>query len=165
MASIKYGCLTVEVTTVELPVAASQYFYHNGETTVYLDGSGHVTKALTATATLYGVAIVPVGMGAGTSANYWLSSATAGKDKIAVIPAGLNPNAKFLFPNDTTSTAAMRGNAVDLVAVNDGTSTYVNSSAGSTDVFIVEDYGTNPSINAAATDIVVRINPAKVQAD
>lgn len=165
MASLKYGCITPHPVIKELPVAASQYFYHNGVNAVYLDRSGHVTLGLTATATLYGFAVVPKGMGAGTSANYWLSSATAGKDKIGVITVADNPSAKFLLPNDTTATAAMLGNACDLVAVNDGTATYVNSSASSTDVFLVEDYGSNPTINAAATDIVVRINPAKVQAN
>ena len=163
MASVKYGCLHPAPVTVEYPVAASQYFYHNGVNAVYLDGSGHVTLALTATATLIGVAVVPTGRGAGSSDNYWLSSATAGKDKIAVIPIGEGYD--FLFPADDTVTAAMRGNACDLIAVNDGTATQVDVGTSSTDVFIIQDLGTNKSVKAAATDVVVKLNPAKVQAD
>lgn len=165
MASLKYGCITPHPVIKELPVAASQYFYHNGVNAVYLDGSGHVTLGLTATATLYGFAVVPKGMGAGTSANYWLSSSTAAKDKIGVITVADNPSAKFLCPADDTATAAMLGNACDLIAVNDGTATTVDVGTSSTDVFLIEDYGSNPIINASATDVVVRINPAKVQAD
>ena len=163
MASLKYGCLKAAVKSIELPVAASQYFYHNGVNAVYLDGSGHVTLALTATATLFGVAIVPKGRGAGTSDNYWLSSSTAGKDKIPVIP--VSENAQFLMPADDTVTAAMRGNACDLIAVNNGTATTVDVGTSSTDVFLIEGLGTDYKADAAATDVVVRINPAKVQAD
>jgi hypothetical protein len=161
MASIKYGCLTLGVSTVELPVAASQYFRHNGVNAVYLDGSGHVTLALTATATLYGIAIVPNGMGAGTSANYWLSSATAGADKIHVIT--VDKGARFLCPADDTATAAMIGNTADLVVVNDGTATYVDVGTTSTDVFLIDGIGSDAG--GATTDVIIKLNPAKVQAD
>jgi hypothetical protein len=161
MASLKYGCLTLNVPTVEVSVAASQYFYHNGVNLVYLDSSGYATLALTATGTVYGVAIVPAGRGAGASDNYWLSSATAGADKLHVIP--VSAGAKFMFPADTTVTEAMKGNACDLVAVNDGSATYVNTSASSTDIFLIQDLGLNH--NGSTTDVIVTINPAKVQAD
>lgn len=164
MASLKYRCLKLNPKIVEVPVAASQYFYHNGHNMVYLDGSGHATLVLTATATYYGFAIVPKGRGAGSSDNYWLSSSTAGKDKIRVIPISGNEDATFLLPADTTVTAAMKGNAVDFVSVNDGTSTYVNTSASSTDMMLVEDVGTSVA-GGAATDGVFKFNPAKVQAD
>lgn len=163
MASIKYGCLHPHPETIELPVAASQYFYHNGVNAVYLDSNGLVTLALTATSTIYGIAVVPKGRGAGSSDNYWLSSATAGKDKIPVIPA--TAGLSFLLPADDTVTAAMRGNACDLIAVNDGTATTVDVGTSSTDVFIIQDLGTNVKADASATDVVVKINPAKVQAD
>jgi len=162
MASLKYGLLKpLGTPTVEVGVAASQFFYHNGVNLVYLDGSGHATLALTATATVYGVAIVPNGMGAGTSFDYWKSSATAGADKIHVIP--VSAGATFVFPADTTVTEAMKGNACDLVAVNDGSATYVNTSASSTDIFLIEGIGTE--VGLAVTDVIVKINPAKVQAD
>ena len=163
MASLKYGCLHPAPETKEYPVAASQYFYHNGVNAVYLDGSGNVTLALTATATLLGIAIVPKGRGAGASDNYWLSSATAAKDKIRVIP--VSAQYEFLLPADATVTAAMKGNACDLIAVNDGTATQVDVGTSSTDVFIIQDLGTNVKADASATDVVVKLNPAKVQAD
>jgi len=164
MASLKYGCIeSGGVKTVELPVAASQYFYHNGVNAVYLDSSGNVTLALTATATIYGIAIPPAGQGAGTSDLYWKSSATAGADKIAVIPA--KERTRFCFPADDTVTASMRGNTCDLISVNDGTATQVDVGTSSTKVFIIEDLATNLKSTASATDVIVIINPAKMQAD
>lgn len=163
MASVKYGCLHPAPKTVELPVAASQYFYHNGVNAVYLDGSGLVTLALTATGSLYGWAVVPKGRGAGTSDNYWLSSATAGADKIQVVKA--DEGYEFLFPADDTVTAAMRGNACDLIAVNDGTATTVDVGTSSNDVFIIQDLGTNRVAKASATDVVVKFNPSEIQKD
>lgn len=163
MASLKYGCLDPSPKTKEYPVAASQYFYHNGINVVYLDGSGNVTLALTATASVLGVAIVPKGRGAGTSDNYWLSSSTAGKDKIAVIDA--LDGYEFLLPADDTVTAAMRGNNCDLIAVNDGTATTVDVGTASTNIFIIVDLGTNVKANAAATDVVVKFDPARRQSD
>ena len=163
MASRKYGVLNAGHKSQMLPVAASQFFYHNGVNAVYLDGSGHVTLAVTATATLYGIAVVPGGMGAGTSNDYWKSSATAGKDKIPVIP--VSENAVFLLPSDDTVTQAMAGNACDLIAVNDGTATTVDVGTSSTDVFLIKGRGVDYVSDAAATDVVVQINPAKQQAD
>lgn len=162
MASLKYGLLKpLGCPTVEVGVAASQFFYHNGVNAVYLDDSGHATLALTATGTVYGIAIVPNGMGAGTSANYWKSSATAGADKIHVIP--VSEGASFLLPADDTVTEAMRGNACDLIAVNDGSATTVDVGTSSTDIFLIEDLGSKFGGNS--TDVVVKLNPAKVQAD
>ena len=166
MAHIKYGILDGKVyTSVEMPVAASQYFYHGGINLVYLDSSGHVTLALTATATLYGFANVPAGSGAGTSTAYWLSSATAGADKISVYPFALNPNLLLLLPADATVTAAMRGNACDIIAVNDGTATTIDVGTSTTDVMLIHGLGTDYKANAVATDVVVSVNPAKLQAD
>jgi len=163
MASLKYGCLNPSPATKEYPVAASQFFYHNGVNAVYLDGSGNVTLALTATGTLFGIAVVPAGRGAGTSDNYWKSSATAGEDKIPVIR--VSDGYEFLLPADDTVTAAMKGNACDLVSVNDGTATTVDVGTSSTNVFLIQDLGTNVKADAVATDVVVKLNPATVQAD
>lgn len=164
MASLKYRCLEIAPVTEMLPVAASQYFYHNGVNAVYLDGSGHVTLALTATATLYGIAVPPKGRGAGASDNYWLSSSTAGKDEIPVIPFQSNPGAKFLCPADATVATSNIGNACDLIAVNDGTATQVDIGTSSTDVFIIHDLG-NTIAGGGATDVIIKANPAKLQAD
>lgn len=163
MASLKYGCITgtPNSTAIEYPVAASQYFYHEGINLVYLDGSGNVTLALTATATLLGYAIVPKGRGSqSTSDAYWLSSSIAGADRILVV---VDPNARFLLPADDTVTAAMIGNACDIIAVNDGTATQVDVGTSSTDVLVITDLGTK--YNGSTTDVVVKINPLKYQAD
>jgi len=163
MASLKYGCLHPAPKTKEYPVAASQYFFHNGVNAVFLDG-GVIKQALTATATLLGFAVVPKGRGAGTSDNYWLSSATAGADKIAVIDA--LDGYEFLLPADDTVTAAMRGAACDMIAVNDGTATLVDVGTSARDVFIITELGTiRKGSDAVATDVVVKFNPAKRQAD
>jgi hypothetical protein len=163
MASSKYGCITPGAHSQMLPVAASQYFYHNGVNAVHLDSSGLVTLSLTATATLYGIAIVPAGMGAGSSNSYWKSSAAAGADQIAVIP--VSEQARFLIPTDATITRATHaGNAYDLVAVNDGSATYLTASFSTTNVFIIDAPGTD--IDAAyTTDAIIKLNPATVQAD
>lgn len=163
MASLLYGCLDPSPKTKEYPVAASQYFYHEGFNAVYLDSSGNVTGALTATATLLGVAVVPKGRGAGSSDDYWLSSATAAADRIPVILA--KDGYEFLAPGIITCTAAMTGGAWDIVAVNDGTATYVDLDTSSTDVVICTDLGVNRKAGAPATSAVVIINPAKIQAD
>ena len=163
MASLVYGCLDPCPKTKEYPVAASQYFYHEGFNACYLDSSGNVTGALTATATLLGYAIVPKGMGAGTSADYWLSSATAAADRIAVIDA--LDGYEFLAPGIITVTAAMTGGSWDLVAVNDGTATYVDFDTSSTAVVICTDLGVNRKADAPITSGVVKFNPAKRQAD
>lgn len=155
-----YGCIDSSVNIVEYPVAASQYFYHAGEAFVYLDANGRVTKALTATATLFGFAITPVGRGAGASDSYWLSSANAGADTLPVI---VDLSARYLLPADATVTQAMCGNACDIIAVNDGTATQVDVGTSSTDVLLIQDLGTVHG--GVATDVVVKINPAKVQAD
>ena len=163
MASLIYGCLDPSPKTKEYPVAASQYFYHEGFNACYLDSSGHVTGALTATATLFGYAVVPKGRGAGTSDDYWLSSATAGADKIPVISA--MDGYSFLAPGIITVTAAMTGGAWDIVAVNDGAATYVDFDTSSTDVVICVDLGVNVKAGAPITSGVVKFNPAKIQAD
>src|SRR5512147_500556 len=115
---LKYGCITPNPKGRTYPVAASQYLAHNGGGFVYLDGSGHVTLALTATATIFGWCDAPVGLGAAAAGSaYWKSSATAGADQLFVIT---DIDAEFCLPADDTVTAAMAGNACDLLGVNDG---------------------------------------------
>ena len=163
MAHTRYGCLHPDPETVEYPVAASQYFRHDGPNFVYLDGSGHVTLALAATATLFGYAVIPKGRGAGTSDNYWLSSATAGADKVAVIPA--TGNYSFLCLADDTPTAAQAGDACDLDAVNDGTAYYANIGTSTTNVLIIQGRGVDFKADAGTNDVVVKINPTLIQQD
>lgn len=163
MASLKYGCIHPCPKTKEYPVAASQYFYHEGVPVVLLDGNGNLILATTTAATTKGIAIIPKGRGAGSSDDYWLSSATSGVDKIPVIET--DDGYSFVFPSSETVTDAMKGNACDHLAVNDGTATKIYPSAGSTDLFIIQDLATNVVAGTAATDIIVKLNPAKRQAD
>lgn len=166
MAHVKYGVLYKHgLKSVELPVAASQYFRHDGINLVYLDSNGRVTLALTATATLYGIAQVPKGRGAGTSDDYWLSSSTAGVDKITVYPFSMNPSLVMLLPADETVTASMRGNSCDIISVNNGTATYVDVGTSTTKVLIIQGLGTDYKKDAVATDVVVTVNSVKIQAD
>ena len=172
MASIKYGCLNPNAKTKEYPVAASQYFAHEGFNPVLLDGSGNLIGGLTASGTLLGVAIVPKGRGnaTNTSDSYWLSSATAAKDKIPVV-LGVDGE-QFLAPTgtsaqaDTTVAAATHvGNAYNVTGANTATSHWVD--LGETDIgnVIIMDLGVNVHTDAAVTDAVVIINPILCQAD
>lgn len=164
MASLKYGCITPNVKAREYPVAASQQFKHEGGAFVHLDSSGHVTLTLTATATIFGyVASVPAGLGSGSTAGVWISSATAGADKLLVIP--VSEGAEFIVPADDTVTASMAGNACDLVAVNDGTAQVADVGTSTTDVLLIQGPATKYGSMYAATDAIVKVNPAKVQAD
>ena len=172
MASIKYGCLNPNAKTKEYPVAASQYFAHEGFNPVLLDGSGNLIGALDESATLLGVAIVPKGRGNGTntSDSYWLSSATAAKDKLPVVLAV--DGEQFLVPTgttaqaDTTVAAATHvGNAYNITGANSASTHWVD--LGETDVgnVIIMDLGVNVHADAAVTDAVVIINPLLCQAD
>lgn len=165
MASLKYGCLDPCPKTKEYPVAASQYFQHNGFTPVYLDTSGHLTGALTATATLLGVAIIPKGRGNATNTSdlYWLSSATAGADKLPVVLG--SDSYQFLAPGIITCTAAMLGGKWDIIGVNSASTHYVDLDTSSTGVVVAVDLGTNVKADAVTTDVVVKLNTATLQAD
>ena len=68
-----------------MPVAANQKFSHNGSSFVCVDANGNIRLALTADTLLYGYALEPEGMGAGSDPTYWQSSATDGKDKILIV--------------------------------------------------------------------------------
>lgn len=160
---MKYGCIKGNISSKQYPVAASQYFHRNGGAFVYLDASGHVTLALTATATLFGYAIAPQSpnaVSAGSSSDYWKSSATAGADYVSVIT---DLNAEFLVPADATAAASDAGNACDLIGVNDGTVQQADIGTSSTDVLRIVGPGT--AVGGASTDVVVRFNPAKMQSD
>lgn len=166
MASLKYRRLTpIAVDTVMCPVAASQTFKHDSGQFVYRDSSGHITRAVTATTTLYGwVDSVPTGLGSGVAAGVWTSSATAGKDKLPVVVFDLNPGCKFLAPADDTVTIGMIGLLCDLIGANNGTAQQVDVGTSSTDVLKIMGIGTEVE-GGAATDAIVIVNPAKTQAD
>lgn len=161
MASIKYGCITPSVESVEMPVAASQKFKHDSANFVILDASGHIRLALTADTALFGYAIIPKGRGAGTDDGVWESSSIAGKDKILVVK---DPEARYLIPASGEVTQVNAGNAYDLIGVNDGSAQIVNLAAGVYDVVVVEKPGTTIE-RGGTNDAVVRINYSKFQAN
>jgi len=157
MASLLYGVKTLETPVIKLPVAADQTFYHQGHAFVLVDGNGHVAIATDADATIFGYAIIPSGMGAGTVADTWVSSATSAADFLAVVPAG--SGAQFLVPSTDTVAATQIGNACDISA--DGIT--IDSGVSTTNVLVIDDVGTKWGGPAASA--LVRINPIKGQAD
>ena len=164
---MKYGCLNPNAKTTMYPVAASQYFKHDYPWFVYLDGSGHITLAVTASEKLFGcVASVPAGRGAGTSDLYWLSSATAGADYLPVIT--VDQGESFCFLADATPTLAQAGDACDLLVDNDGTAGYVDIGVSSTDVLIIQGPANGEPFKiagAVANDVVVKMNHDEQQID
>ena len=161
---MRYGCLNPNPKTKMYPVAASQYFKHDYPWFVFLDGSGQVELAVTATDKIFGcVAAVPKGQGSGSSDAYWLSSATAGQDELPIIT--VDQNELFLFLADDTPTASQAGNACDLLVDNDGTAGYIDIGTSSTDVCIIQGRGVDFKADAGTNDVVVKLNPAKRQTD
>ncbi|MDQ3022754.1 MAG: hypothetical protein M3R36_19645 [Bacteroidota bacterium] len=163
---MKYGCITGSHKSKEYPVAASQLFNRSaGGAFVIMNASGHIQLALSATATIFGFAIVPLGLaqvpGSSTSA-IWQSSATAGADRLPVIT---NKDALFLLKASVAPTQSQLGDAVDLIGVNDGTVQQINPAAGATDVVIINALGSDTQYGGVSTDVVVKMNPAKLQAD
>jgi hypothetical protein len=166
MAHMNYGCMHPSPKTTEYPVAASQYFAHNGPNLVYLDGSGNVTKALTsATTTIFGIAVIPTGRGnpTNTSDVYWMSSATAAEDRVPVIKVDSNYN--FLLLSNGTPTASQAGDACDVLAVNDANPDYVAVATSTTDVMIIQGRGVDFDNRATTADVVVKLNRTKRQSD
>jgi len=157
MASRKYGPLNGMIKTHMMPVAASQYFEHNGVNFVDLDSSGHVTRLETADGSIFGFAIVPGGRGntTNTSDSYWLSSATAAADEIPIVL--LEEHEAFLLPADATPTQAQVGDCCDITAANSATASLVAIGTSSTDVLIIQDLGSRHGGPDAS--VVVRMNP------
>ena len=165
MAHPYYGCKDPSPRTVEYPVNASDVFAHAGANFVILGSDGYVTPALTGTTTIFGYAIVPKGTGAGTAVNDWKASATDGADKIPVILG--SDNYSFFVPADATATIGQSGDACDLVnaSATDATAAVVDVGTSSTDVFIIQELATKRHQDAVGADIIVKVNPAKLQAD
>jgi len=165
MASLIYGALNPNVETVEYKVNADEVWHHAGATFCILGADGYVTQALSGTATIFGYAIIPKGVGAGTASASWKASATDGKDTVAVVLASAGET--FIVPADDTATLGQSGNACDLLnaSATDSTVSLVDIGASSTDVFIIQGLATDRVAAAAGTDILVKVNPAKLQAD
>lgn len=160
-----YGCTDPNPKTVEYPVNASDVYAHAGANFVILGSDGYVTPALTGSTTIFGYAIIPKGTGAGTASADWKANATDAVDKVPVILA--SDGYSFLVPADDTATVGQSGDACDLLnaSATDTTASLVDIGTSSTDVFIIQELATNRHEGAAGTDIVVKVNPAKLQAD
>jgi len=154
------------------PIAASQYFNFSGGGLVYLDSSGHVTLALTATATLFGYAEIPKSAAYGATQTYWLSSSTAGRDKILVYPFVANPGLVFKMPTILAATstglciAARVPETADIVAVNDGTRQYALPGTQSTDILVMLALCEYVAPGDTDTDAAFfTVNPGKLHID
>jgi len=165
MASMIYGCTDPNPRTTEYPAAADQVWHHAGATFCLIDGNGRVVPAVSASATIFGWAIIPKGMGAGAATASWKASATEGADKLAVVKG--SEGYSFIAPADATATLGQTGNACDLLnaSATDSTVSLVNIDTSSTDVFIIQGLATDSHAAGAGTDVLVKINPAKLQAD
>ena len=147
---------------VEMPVAASQIFHPQGGAIVYLDSSGHVTLALTATDKIWGWAFVPRSYEVGStnaSNGYWTSSSTAAADKVMVAPFAMNIGMLFKMPTTSAGGLAVRarsGETCDIVGVNNGTVQYATPGTTSTDVLLFitldPDGDTNSALFTANED-------------
>ena len=161
MGSLTFGCISSDVEEKVYPVAADQYFYHEGVNFVYLDG-GYVKTALTATTSLLGHAHVPSGRGNQTTSDaYWKSGSSDGDDEILVTT---DPKAKYLLPSDATPAITDNDLLCDIIAVNDGSPTYVDIGTSTTDVLKIVDYD-GARYGGPTNSVVVRINPLKFQGD
>ena len=165
MASPIYGPIDPNPKTTEYPMNADDVFGHAGATFVILDNDGRITPALSGSGTIFGWAIVPKGTGAGTDVDDWKASSTDGKDKLAVVLA--SDNYTFVAPADDSVTAGQAGNACDLVnnSATDSIDSKVDIGASSTDVFIIQGLALGKVPGAVAGDVLIKVNPAKLQAD
>jgi len=165
MAHPRYGCLDPKAVTVEYPCGADEVWHHAGANVCFLDATGYITQAITTTGTVFGYAIIPTGMGAGSVVASWKASATEGADKIPVILA--TAGYEFLLPSDGTPTIAQVGDACDILntSATDTTASLVDIGTSTNDIFIIQGIGTDYHGGAASTDVVVKFNPAELQAD
>lgn len=162
--ALRYGHIKGGKNGDWLPIAASQKIHPNGGKVVYLDTSGHVTIAVSATNKIYGWAELPNSLKVGStdaSNGYWTSSSTAAADSCFVIT---DVTAVFEMPCYTgTSFADARvGETCDiLLASADGTRQYAQPGTTTTDVLIVR--GGPPS--GATTSILISLNDDEMQRD
>ena len=165
MASPIYGPIETSPKTTEYPMNASDVFAHAGATFVILGSDGFITPALSGTTKLFGWAIVPKGTGAGTDVDDWKASSTDGKDKLPVVLA--SDGYTFVAPADASVTAGQAGDGCDLLnaSATDSTASLVDIGATSTKVFIIQGLALGKVPGAAATDVLIKVDPAKLQAD
>jgi hypothetical protein len=146
-----------------LPFAASQYFHERGGALLFSD-TGNLKLALTATAHvfawgMFGFSPDAPGVTGTAGSRYFLSSATAGTKYLA---KPLTGSEIFVMPGDDSFVSAThRGLDCDLVSVNDGTQQVAD--IGTTSTNILRIIGGGNDDGGLATDILVMINPIKLQ--
>lgn len=163
---LKYGPQDMELgpRPRKMPFAASQKFHELGGAFVHA-ASGNMTLTLTATAYVFGWAMLGFGpdvegITGSAGSRYWTSSATAGT-KYSVKP--LSGAEVLVMPGDDSFVSAThRGNACDLIGVNDGTVQQADIGTSTTDILRILGAGSDDG--GSATEIVVMVNPAKLQA-
>lgn len=167
MSEVRYGPVIGSYNTIMFPVTDAQMFHPNGAAFVFLDANGKVSIAITATASLFGWALVPRSLkGTDLTNGFWtsLSSGTTGVSYVPVIVAAMNPKVAYRVPTTAAgglAVAARLGECSDLVGVNDGTVQYATPGTISTavllNVALPEDGDTN--------SIIVTFNPNTIQRD
>jgi hypothetical protein len=164
MAHPRYGCLNSKAVTVEYPCNADEVWHHDGANVCLLDGSGYLTQALGSSGSVFGYAIIPTGMGAGSATASW-KAGDDGVDKIPVVLASAGE--EFLLPSNDTITIAMVGNCADIAndSASDTTASLVDIGTTTDDIFIIQGRGVDYHSGCSATDVVVKFNPAEIQAD
>jgi len=131
-----FGPIKGPIVGSYLPIAASQYFAFGGGAFGDLNSSGHYTIAETADTALWGWALAPKSVTATAGLTYYLSSSTAGADKLFVIHC---VETVFDMPTSTATMAASQvGELCDLISTNGATTPqYANVGTNSTDVLRV----------------------------
>lgn len=166
MSEVRYGPVIGNYNTIMFPVTDSQKFHPNGGAFVFLDSSGFVSIALTATQSLFGWAMVPRSLaGAHATLGYWTSGAVAvaGTSYVPVIVAAMNLGVTFRVPCGTGLAVATEcGEAGDIILTsNNGTVQSVGTATSTHDVVLMvglpEDGDTN--------SLLVTFNPNEIQRD
>ena len=114
---IKYGIREGRGTGIEIPVAATQYFQRRGGHFVYTaDGNVNLCSSMTGCDRASGVTGWLDTPKDAAGYNYWVSSSTAGADKVFVIT---ETDAVYAIPWNGTNaslTATLVGRGADIIA-------------------------------------------------
>jgi len=146
---------------VRMPFAASQPFHRLGAAFVTLaSATGRVTAGVAADTYLFGWWEVPGFSPAApeVASDVFTTSSTAGTKYDNVI-AG-NPLMTFHVPTDEALAAANMGDACDLVV----TSSKQMADIGTSTTDLLRIVGSQRLVDAALSEALVQINPAKLQA-
>ncbi len=156
---LKYGPkMECGPAPLKLPYAASQRFREDGNAFVHV-ASGNLNLTLTATTYVAGWALLGFAVNAPeVSGSYgsreFTTSATAATEYLTKVLCGCD--LIWTFGDDSFVSATHRGNACDLIGVNDGTQQKTDIGTSTTDILRI--------IDGTGTSILVAVNPAKLQA-